>query len=49
METQVPTMCLKMKVNTLQKLADSFSEGMFLLSLTQLDTTNSIEQVVCMI
>ena len=44
-ETWVPTVYLKMTVNTWQKLADSFSEGMFQLSLTRLDSTCMIKQV----
>ena len=46
-ETQVPAVYLKMTNNTHQRLADSFSEGMFQLLLTQLDSIHSIEPVVC--
>ena len=46
-ETQVLTVYLKITDNTIQKVADNFSEGAFHLSLTQLDSIYMIEQVVC--
>ena len=48
METHLPTMCMKIKVNTLQKLADSFSEGRYVSAVTdtiryyKLNRTNSV-------
>ena len=39
METRVPAVYLKMTDNTRQKLADSFSEGTFQMSLLQLDSS----------
>lgn len=48
-EMQVLFMYLKMTGTTQQKLANSFSKGMFLLLLTRLDSRNSIEQVACRI
>ena len=46
-ETQVLTVYLKITDNTIQKVADNFSEGTFHLSLTRLDSIYMIEQVVC--
>ena len=45
-ETRVPTVYLKMTNNTRQKLADSFSEDTFQLSLTWLGIY-TVEQLVC--
>ena len=46
-ETQVLIVYLKITDNTIQKVADNFSEGTFHLSLTRLDSIYMIEQVVC--
>ena len=46
-ETWVPTVYLKMTDKTHQNMADSFSEGMFRLSLTQLDSIHMITLVAC--
>ena len=42
-ETQVPAVYLKMTDNTLQRVADSFGEGMLQLSLIRLDSMCTIE------
>ena len=46
-ETWVPTVYLKMTDKTHQNMADSFSEGMFRLSLTRLDSIYMIQLVAC--